>query len=174
MGPPDEPLAVHEILMIIEATSEVIACLRAQACHQPSMSVALIRPIQTEFNESLGKVFISTIPVRWPQLTMLMRTLATGNFRPESVVMTREFHGIGRQPIERLGKKLRENHQESGGGGGRASQKTPKTAWQKAVHDPAPIQSLHVGTGFKLRLVMDMAKDMTITAVPLTDASRPF
>ena len=42
------------------------------------------------------------------------------------------------------------------------------------MHNPAPIQSLQVDLGFKHRLVMDMAKDMTRTAVQLTNASCPF
>ena len=55
------------------------------------MPAALVRIIQTEFNESFRNVFTSHLPVRWPHLTLLIRTLTTGNFRPDTVTMPGAF-----------------------------------------------------------------------------------
>ena len=65
--------------------------LRAQARYKPTMLADLVQLIQTEFNKSFRKFLTSSLPVRWPRLEMLTRTLTTRNFRPESVVVPGGF-----------------------------------------------------------------------------------
>ena len=55
------------------------------------MPAALVILIQTKFNESFRQVFTSHLPVRWPHLTPLIRTLTTGHFRPDTVTMPGGF-----------------------------------------------------------------------------------
>ena len=55
--------AVYDITVIINNEDEVNTCLFKKVCHQPNMTEALIRLIQTEFNEIFCKVFTSPLLV---------------------------------------------------------------------------------------------------------------
>ena len=121
------------------------------------MLEALARLIQTEFNERFWQVFTSALPVRWPRLKTLIRTLTTGHFLPESVVMLGGFRDQLRGQTERQGNKLPMVPLEIGGGG---EELTGREAQEK-VANPDPLPDLQVRPGFKLHLAMDMAKDMT-------------
>ena len=78
-------LAVFELATLLEAADEVNSRLRAQAGDQQDMPAALVRLIQTEL--SFQQFFTSHLPVRWPHLTPLIRTLTMGHFRPDTVTM---------------------------------------------------------------------------------------
>ena len=82
LGPQERHPAVFELATLLEAENEVNSRLRAQSGAQQDMPAALVRLIQTEFNESLRQVFTSHLLVCWPHLTPLIRTLTTGHFRP--------------------------------------------------------------------------------------------
>ena len=55
------------------------------------MPDALVRLINTEFNESFHQAFISHLPVLWPHFNPLIFTLATGHFHPVTVTMQGVF-----------------------------------------------------------------------------------
>ena len=82
---------VFELATLLEAANEVNSRLRAQTGSQQDMPAALVRLIQTEFNESFRQVFISHLPVRWTHLTPLIITLTTGHFRPDTVTIPGGF-----------------------------------------------------------------------------------
>ena len=71
-------------------------------------------------------------------------------------------------------KKYKSNTSKDFRRGRRSDPKDIKSGGQGAVHNPSPIKYLKVGLGFKLRLAMDMAEEMTDTAMPLTNYSRHF
>ena len=75
----------------IYVSEELNLRLREQAKYQPSMPTDLVQLVQTEFNERFWKIFTSSLPVRWPVLEKLMRTLTTSHFLPEIIVMPRGF-----------------------------------------------------------------------------------
>ena len=58
--------AVFKLATLLEAVDKVKSRLQAQAAVQQDMLAALVRLIQTEFNESFSQVFTSHLPVRWP------------------------------------------------------------------------------------------------------------
>ena len=58
---------------------------------QQDMPAALVRLIQTEFNEIFRQAFTSHLPVRWPHFTPLIHTLAIGHFHPGTVTMPEVF-----------------------------------------------------------------------------------
>ena len=91
LGPQERQPAVLKLATLLEATNYVNFCLRAQAGSQQDMTAALVRLIQTKFNESFRQVFTSHLLVRWPHLTPLIRTLTTGHFRPDTVTMPGGF-----------------------------------------------------------------------------------
>ena len=91
LGPQERHPAVFELATLIEAVNEVNSRLRAQTGAQQDMPTALVRLIQTEFNESFRQVFTSHLPVHWPHPTPLIRTLTTGHFRPDTVKMPGGF-----------------------------------------------------------------------------------
>ena len=103
-----------------------------------------------------------------------MRTLNTGKFIPESVVMPVGFQDVGLTPEEWLGNKTRAHHKDNVGVGSNNIQEIAKTTGQEAVYNPGYITSLQVGVGFNHRVSMDMTEEMTGTAVPLTNVGRPF
>ena len=82
---------MFKLATLLEAVDKVNSCLRSQAASQQDMLAALVRLIQIEFNESFRQVFTSHLPVLWPHLTPLIRTLTTGHFRPNTVIMPGEF-----------------------------------------------------------------------------------
>ena len=91
LGPQERHPAVFELATLLEAANEVNSRLHAQAGAQQDMPAALVRLIQTNFNESFRQVFTSHLPVRWPHLTPLIRNLTTGNFRHDTVTMPGGF-----------------------------------------------------------------------------------
>ena len=68
------------------------------------MSAALFQPIQNDFDKSFRKVFTRALPVRWPRLEKLTRTITTRHVFPESMVMPRGFQEHTRVMQEHLGK----------------------------------------------------------------------
>ena len=76
-----------KIFLLLEETSRFSPRLRAQACHQPTLTAALLRLIQQEFNDSFFHEFERRQRVRWPNFESLRRALATGNFRLELVTL---------------------------------------------------------------------------------------
>ena len=91
LGPQERHPAVYKLATLLKAANEVNSFLHAQAGAQQDMPAALVRLTQTEFNESFRQVFTSHLPVRWPQLTPLIRTLTTRHFRPDTVTMPSGF-----------------------------------------------------------------------------------
>ena len=63
LGPQERHPAVFELATLLEAANEVNSRLRTQAGAQQDMPAALVRIIQTEFNESFRQVFTSHLPV---------------------------------------------------------------------------------------------------------------
>ena len=100
---------VYKITIIIDASEEVSSRLWAQERSQPPMPVVLVRLVQTDFNESYRKVFTSSLPVRWPHLETLTKTLTTGHLRPESVVMSVFFQEQTKAVNECPGKRSQQN-----------------------------------------------------------------
>ena len=88
LGTHERHPAVFEVATLLEVVDEVNSRLQYQASDQQDMPAALVRLIQTEFNESFRQVSTSHLPVRWTHLTPLTRTLTTGHFRPDMVTMT--------------------------------------------------------------------------------------
>ena len=82
---------MFELTTLLEAEDEVNSRLRSQAVVQQDMPEALVRRIQTEFNESFRQVFTSHLLVRWPHSTPLIRTFATVHFNLGTVTMHREL-----------------------------------------------------------------------------------
>ena len=68
IGPKERHPAVFELATLLEATDKVNSRLRAQAAVQQDILEALVRLIQTEFNEHFRQFFTSHLPVRWPTL----------------------------------------------------------------------------------------------------------
>ena len=107
LGPPELNPDVHDISVLVEAAEEVSTRLCVQAYHQADMPEALIRLIQTEFNESFRQVFMIPLPVRRPHFVPLVKTLTTVHFRAKSVSMSGSFKDplppqgeVYHQPIE--------------------------------------------------------------------------
>ena len=63
LGPQERHPAVFELATLLEAADKINSRLRAQAVAQQDMPAALVRLIQTEFNEIFQKVFTSHLPV---------------------------------------------------------------------------------------------------------------
>ena len=91
LGPQEHHLAVFVLSTLLEAANEVNSRLRAQAGAQQDMPAALVRLIHTKFNKSFRQVFTSHLPVRWPHLTPLIRTLTTGYFCPDTATVPGGF-----------------------------------------------------------------------------------
>ena len=91
LGPVLVHLAVYEIILLIYMEEEVSARLHTQYLYQPLILEALIQLIKTESNGSCWKVFTRTLPEIWPQMATLTKTLTTGHFRTEGIVMPGGF-----------------------------------------------------------------------------------
>ena len=100
---------------------------------------------------------------------MLMRTLATGYFLPESVVVPGVFQDQRMVMIELPGNILPTYQQQKGGG-----RKITGRLAQEVEANPSPLPELQVGSVFKIHLSIDMAKEMTWEPVPLIDSGRLF
>ena len=86
---------MFELATLLEAADEVNSRLRAQAAVQQDMPAALVRLIQTEFNESFHQVFTSHLSVRWTHFTPLIRNLTIGHFHPDTITIP---GGVPAQP----------------------------------------------------------------------------
>ena len=64
LGPQERHPEVFGLATLLEAANEVNYRLHAQAGAQQYMPAALVRLIQTEFNESFRQVFTRHLPVR--------------------------------------------------------------------------------------------------------------
>ena len=133
------------------------------------MPAALFRLIQTEFNESSRQVFTSHLPVRWPHLTSLIRTLTTGNFRPDMVTMPRGFRHNVPAALTSY-QAIAPPHIEPAHRGGDDHTATS----QVAVQNTNPLPHLQVGPGFRLRQSMEQTKIATGTPVTQNADGRPF
>ena len=133
------------------------------------MPAALVRIIQTEFNESFRQVFTSHLPVRWPHLTPLIRTLTTGHFCPDTVTMPGGFHLNVPTAPPSYRAAAPQNRAPAHQGG-----EEHTATSQVAVQNPNPLPHLQVGTGFRLRQSMEQSNVTTGSPVPQTADGRPF
>ena len=120
-------------------------------------------------NESFRKVLTSHLPVRWPHLTPLIRTLTTGHFRPYTVTMPGGFRlNVLTAPASyRATPPLHRSPAQRGGDEHTATS-------QVAVQNPTPLPHLQVGPGFRLRQSMEQATIATGSLVPQAADCRPF
>ena len=131
------------------------------------MPAALVRLIQTEFNKSFRQVFTSHLPVRWPHLTPLIRTLMTGHFRPDTVTMPGGFrHNFPAALTPHQVTALPQRAPAQRGGDDHTATS------QVAVQNPNPLPHLQVGPMFRLRKSMEQAAIATGTPVPQTADGR--
>ena len=72
----------YKVPGILGETTWVGARLRAQSHRQPTFPTALLRMIQTEFNESFCQALEHHQRVRWLEFDQLRSSLDTVNFRP--------------------------------------------------------------------------------------------
>ena len=161
LGPQEHQLAVFELATLLEAANEVNSQLRAQSGAQQDMPAALVRLIHTEFNESFRQVFTSHLPVRWPHLTPLIRTLTTGHFRPDTVTMSGGFclNVPTAPPSYRATAPQNRAPAHQGG-------EEHTTTSQVAVQNPNPLPHLQVRPGFRLRQSMEQSNVTTGSPVP--------
>ena len=145
LGPQERHPAVFELATLLEAANEVNPLLRAQVGAQQDMPAALVRLVQTDFNESFRQVFTSHLLVRWPHLTPLIRTLTTGHFRPDTVTMPGGFrHNVPTAPPSYMSAAPQNRATAQRGG----DEHTATS--QVAVQNPNPLPHLQVGPGFRL------------------------
>ena len=169
LGPQERHLAVFELATLLEAANAVNYRLRSQAGAQQDMPAALIRLIQTEFNKSFRHVFTSHLLVRWPHLTPLIRTLMTRHFRPDKITMPGGFRlNVPTAPASY--RATDPPHRAPAQRGGDEHTATSKVA----VKNPNPLPHLQVGTGFRLRKLMEQAITATGSPVPQRSDGRPF
>ena len=145
LGPQERHPEVFELATLLGAANEVNSHLRAQAGSQQDMPAALVRLIQKEFNESFRQVFTSHLPVRWPHLTPLIRTLTTGHFRPDTVTMPGGF----RLNVPTASPSYRAAAPQNRAPAQRGGEEHTATS-QVAVQNPNPLPHLQVGLGFSL------------------------
>ena len=169
LGPHECHPPVFKLATLLEAANEVNSRLRAQEGAQQDMPAALVRLIQTEFNKSFQKVFTSHLPVRWPHLTPLIRTLTTGNFRPNTITMPDGFRLNVPTALAsyRATAPLYRAPSQRGGDEHTATS-------QVAVQNPNPLPHLQVGPGFRLRQSMEKVTIATGSPVPQKADGRPF
>ena len=123
----------------------------------------------SEFNESFRQVFTSHLPVRWPHLSPLIRTLTTGHFRPDRVTMPDGFRlNVPTAPLS-----YRSAAHQNRAPAQRGGEEHTATS-QMAVQNPNPLPHLQVGPGFRLRQSMDQSNVTTGSPVPQTADGRPF
>ena len=168
--PQERHPAVFELATLLEAADEVNSRLQSQAAAQQDMPAALVRIIQTEFNKSFQQVFTSHLPVLWPHLTPLIRTLTTGHFRPNTVTMPGGFrHNFSEVLLphqatavpQRAAPAQREGDDHT-------------ITSQVAVQNPDPLPHLQFGPMFRLRQSMEQSAIAKGTPVPQTADGRPF
>ena len=133
------------------------------------MPDSLVRLIQTEFNESFQQVFTSHLPVRWTHMTPLIRTLTTGNFRPDTVTIPGGFR-LNVPTTPGSYRATAPPHRALAKRGGNEHTATS----QVAVQNPNPLPHLQVGPGFRLRKLMEQATIATGSPVLQTADGRPF
>ena len=170
LGPQERPPVVFEIAKLLESADEVNSRLLSQASVQQDMLEALVRLIQTDFNESLRHIFTSHLPVRWPHFTPLIRTLTTGQFHLDTINMPGGFrHNLPTvtKPHQNTAPTYKTSTAQRGG-----EQYT--TTLQVAVQNPTPLPHLQVGPGFRLLKSMEHAEKTTGALVPQTNDGRPF
>ena len=161
LGPQERHPAVFELATLLEAVDEVNSCLGAQSGAQQDMPDALVRLIQTDFNERFQQFFTSHLPVRWSHLTSLIRTLTTGHFRPGTVTMPGGFR-INVLTALTPYRETAPPHRAPAQRGGDDHTTTSHVAGQ----NPNPLPHLQVGPGFRLRQAMEQATSVTGTPVP--------
>ena len=83
--------ATYEICRLMYETAYVRAILRAQMQRQPTLTLALLHLLQTQFIESFCQALEWRQRVRWSDFKQLRQDLATGNFWPESIVLPGAF-----------------------------------------------------------------------------------
>ena len=161
--------AVFELATLLKAANEVNSRLRAEAGSQQDTPAALVRLIQTEFNKSFRKVFTIHLPVSWPHLTPLIRTLTPGHFRPDTVTMPGRFR-LNMPTAPASYRAAAPQYRAPAHRGGEEHTSTS----QVAVQNPNPLPHLQVGPGFRLRESMEQSNVTTGSSVPQTADGRPF
>ena len=107
--------------------------------------------------------------MRWPHLTPLIRTLTTGQFRPDTVTMPGGFrHNVPTAP-----PSYRSAAPQNRATAQRRGEEHTATS-QLAVQNPNPLPHLQVGPGFRLRQSMEQLNVTTGSPVPQTADGRPF
>ena len=171
LGPQERHPTVFELTTLLAAAKEINSSLRAQAVVQQDMPAALVRIIQTDYNESFHQAFTSHLPVRWPHFNPLIRNLATLHFHLGTVAMPVGFqHSLPTSVAANRSAAPPHKTSTSPYQVGEAH-----TALLKAtVQKPAPLPHLHVGPGFRLQQSMEHAAKISGMPVPQTYNGRPF
>ena len=147
LGPQERHPAVFELATILEAADEVNSRLLAHASVQQDIPASLVRLIKNESKESFRQVFTSHLLVRWNHFNPLIRTLTTGHFHPDTVIMPGGFrHNLPTAitPHQTTAPPYKNSTAQRGG------EKYTSTA-QVAVQNPTPPPHLQVCPRFRLR-----------------------
>ena len=83
--------ATYEVCTLIKETAYIGARLQDHTQSQPSLPVALLRLLQTEFNKSFRQALERRYRVCWTDFERLRRELVTGNFHPENITLPGAF-----------------------------------------------------------------------------------
>ena len=78
--------ATYEVYTLVNETAHIGARLRAQTQRQPTLPVALLHLLQTDFNEIFCQALERWQRVRWTYFERLRRDLVNGNFRPDITI----------------------------------------------------------------------------------------
>ena len=108
----------------------------------------LIRLIQTNSNEVFWHVLTRALPVFWPQMTILTRTLTMGNFRSDIVTIPEHIQDSVKHTTITVGVAYMKATVVRG---------SKNQADKGLVTNPFPIWKLPVGHNFRLRLSTVMA-----------------
>ena len=83
--------ATYEVCSLLKETAYVKAQLRDQIHRQPTLTIALLLLLQSEFNESFLQALERRQRVHWPTFERLGQDLAMGNFCLDNVALPGAF-----------------------------------------------------------------------------------
>ena len=81
----------YEVCTLINETAHVGARFQVQMQRHTTLSVALLRLLQIEFNESFRQALERRQQVHWPDFGRIRQDLATGNSRPDIIALPGAF-----------------------------------------------------------------------------------
>mmetsp|Transcript_50719 Transcript_50719/g.152753 ORF Transcript_50719/g.152753 Transcript_50719/m.152753 type:complete len:351 (-) Transcript_50719:1150-2202(-) len=165
----------------LATTDSLKVTLGKQAKSSLSLGTAVIRVLQTEYNESFCQYLWGTGPVIWPDLAKLNRGLATGKFKPEQVSLPFPWRSSSHPPPSPTHQPrtnpaaaptlaapwpvpMQPTRQWTPGGGGRSQQPDPNLT---------SYQELKVGH-IKFRPIIEWSATQPGGTIPLTDEGNPF